>query len=209
MIARLIDHTSEATVAYACRVSNPANQGSGEFERLLRSCVRRNEWSVLESSCAIMEINTTRAISSQIIRHRSFTFQEFSQRWSSDVLGPIEAPELRVKGAKKHESSGDATIGNSYLGTLVDSLLSAASAVYNKLIEDGVHPECARMVLPLAQPTRLYMTGSLRSWYHYITLRTREETQKEHRDVALACLEQLEGAFPVVGAMIREQVERD
>lgn len=205
--AYLVDHTDERTIAFCCRVSNPSRQNRDEFRRLLKSCIKRNEWSVLESSSMTMEFNTTRAISAQVLRHRSFTFQEFSQRWQPQrLMDRIEVPELRRKGDEKHESFWDPDMQEKWEPTL-RAIYDMACTAHDEMVADGVHPECARMVLPLAAPTRLYVTGNIRSWYHYILLRTSEETQWEHRKLAWQAFNHLRTAFPVVGSILEDALD--
>ncbi len=148
-----------------------------------------------------LEIETTRAIASQILRHRSFTFQEFSQRYSdSNKLGNIKLPDLRKQDLKNRQNSTDDLDPkiiqslNMQMGTLIGSSL----ALYNQMLELGVAKECARMILPLCTPTKIYMTGSCRSWIHYINLRSAHGTQKEHMDIAEGCREVFTEQFPAV-----------
>ena len=181
---------AEKTMAYIARVSNPSNQDNENYSGLLKYCIKHNHWSVFEQSTMTLEIETTRAIAAQILRHRSFTFQEFSQRYAdSNLLGNIELPKLRKQDNKNRQNSTDDLDPkiiqslNMQMGTLFGSSL----ALYNQMLELGVAKECARMVLPLCTPTRIYMTGSCRSWIHYINLRSAHGTQKEHMDIAEAC----------------------
>ena len=174
---------AEKLMAYVARVSNPSNQDNEKYAGLLKYCIKHNHWSVFEQSTMTLEIETTRAIAAQILRHRSFTFQEFSQRYaSSNDLGDIELPELRKQDLKNRQNSTDDLDPN-----LVDkferqmiTLFSSAKNLYTQMLDAGVAKECARMVLPLCTPTRIYMTGSCRSWIHYINLRSAHGTQKEH-----------------------------
>ena len=148
-----------------------------------------------------LEIETTRAIAAQILRHRSFTFQEFSQRYAdSNLLGTIELPELRKQDKKNRQNSTD-DLDPKLVDTLnrqMNTLFSSALSLYNQMLEDGVAKECARMVLPLCTPTRIYMTGSCRSWIHYINLRSAHGTQKEHMQIAEACRKVFTEQFPTV-----------
>ena len=180
----------EQTMAYIARVSNPSNQGNENYAGLLRYCIKHQHWSVFEQSSMTLEIETTRGLAAQILRHRSFTFQEFSQRYAdSNLLGEIELPELRRQDTKNRQNSIDdldpAVVEK--LEKQMNTLFSSSLALYNQMLESGVAKECARFVLPLATPTRLYMTGSCRSWIHYIQLRSAHGTQKEHMDIANAC----------------------
>ena len=180
----------EQTMAYIARVSNPNNQDNENYAGLLRYCIKHQHWSVFEQSSMTLEIETTRGLAAQVLRHRSFTFQEFSQRYAdSNLLGEIELPELRRQDTKNRQNSIDdldpAVVEK--LEKQMNTLFSSSLALYNQMLESGVAKECARFVLPLATPTRLYMTGSCRSWIHYIQLRSAHGTQKEHMDIANAC----------------------
>ena len=192
---------AEKTMGYIARVSNPANQDNEKYAGLLRYCIKHNHWSVFEQSSMSLEIETTRAIAAQILRHRSFTFQEFSQRYAaSTALGDIELPELRRQDTKNRQNSTD-DLDPEMVETLnrqMITLFSSAKALYTQMFEDGVAKECARMVLPLATPTRIYMTGSCRSWIHYINLRSAHGTQKEHMDIAESCRKIFVKQFPSV-----------
>ena len=190
MNVRLVSITPDAekTMAYIARVSNPSNQENEKYAGLLRYCIKHNHWSVFEQATMTLEIETTRAIAAQILRHRSFTFQEFSQRYAdTQLLETIELPELRRQDSKNRQNSID-DLDPKVVDTLnrqMNTLFSSAFALYNQMLEDGVAKECARMVLPLCTPTKLYMTGSCRSWIHYINLRSAHGTQKEHMDCLL------------------------
>ena len=180
---------AEKTMAYIARVSNPNNQDNEKFAGLLRYCIQHNHWSVFEQSSMTLEIETTRAIAAQILRHRSFTFQEFSQRYAdAKLLETIELPELRRQDSKNRQNSID-DLDPKVADTLnrqMNTLFSSAFSLYTQMLESGVAKECARMVLPLCTPTRIYMTGSCRSWIHYINLRSAHGTQKEHMEIAEA-----------------------
>ena len=203
MIVRLISVTPDAekTMAHIARVSNPNNQDNPNYSGLLKYCIKHNHWSVFEQSSMTLEIETTRAIAAQVLRHRSFTFQEFSQRYAdSNLLGTIELPELRKQDKKNRQNSTD-DLDPKLVDTLnrqMNTLFSSALSLYNQMLEDGVAKECARMVLPLCTPTRIYMTGSCRSWIHYINLRSAHGTQKEHMDIAEACRNVFTEQFPAV-----------
>ena len=192
---------AEKTMAFIARVSNPANQENEKYAGLLRYCIKHNHWSVFEQSSMTLEIETTRAIAAQILRHRSFTYQEFSQRYAdAKLLETIELPELRRQDSKNRQNSID-DLDPKIVDTLnrqMNTLFSSAYSLYNQMLEDGVAKECARMVLPLCTPTRIYMTGSCRSWIHYINLRSAHGTQKEHMDIAKACKEIFIKQFPSV-----------
>ena len=192
---------AEKTMAYIARVSNPSNQDNEKFAGLLKYCIKHNHWSVFEQSSLTLEIETTRAIAAQILRHRSFTFQEFSQRYASTTdLGNIPIPELRKQDLKNRQNSTDDLddFVTQKLQMQMQTLFDSATALYNQMIEEGVAKECARMVLPLATPTRIYMTGSCRSWIHYINLRSAHGTQKEHMQIAEACREVFNVEYPTV-----------
>ena len=192
---------AEKTMAYIARVSNPSNQGNDNFSGLLRYCIKHEHWSVFEQSFMTLEIETTRGLAAQILRHRSFTFQEFSQRYAdSNLLGDIDLPELRRQDVKNRQNSIndlDPAITDKLQKQMI-TLFSSSLSLYNQMLESGVAKECARFVLPLATPTRLYMTGSCRSWIHYINLRSAHGTQKEHMDIANACKGLFIEHYPVV-----------
>ena len=203
MTVRLISVTPDAekTMAHIARVSNPNNQDNPNYSGLLKYCIKHNHWSVFEQSSMTLEIETTRAIAAQVLRHRSFTFQEFSQRYAdSNLLGTIDLPELRKQDKKNRQNSTD-DLDPKLVDTLnrqMNTLFSSALSLYNQMLEDGVAKECARMVLPLCTPTRIYMTGSCRSWIHYINLRSAHGTQKEHMQIAEACRKVFTEQFPAV-----------
>ena len=191
----------EQTMAYIARVSNPNNQDNENYAGLLRYCIKHEHWSVFEQSFMTLQIETTRGLAAQILRHRSFTFQEFSQRYAdSNLLGEIELPELRRQDVKNRQNSIDdldpAIVDK--LEKQMNTLFSSSLALYNQMLESGVAKECARFVLPLATPTRLYMTGSCRSWIHYINLRSAHGTQKEHMDIANECKKLFIEKYPTV-----------
>ena len=190
MTVKLVSATPDAEkhMAYVARVSNPNNQDSDKFAGLLKYCIKHGHWSVFEQAFMTVEINTTRGLAAQILRHRSFTYQEFSQRYAdSSLLGDsIPLPQLRRQDTKNRQNSIDD----------IDPLMQQdfeikmqrhfvdGMKLYKEMLDAGIAKECARFVLPLASPTRLYMTGSVRSWVHYIDLRSAHGTQKEHMDVA-------------------------
>ena len=192
---------AEKTMAYIARVSNPANQENDNYSGLLKYCIKHNHWSVFEQSTMTVEIETTRAIAAQILRHRSFTYQEFSQRYAdAKLLETIELPELRRQDTKNRQNSID-DLDDFVVQKLemqMRTLFHSAQALYNQMLEEGVAKECARMVLPLCTPTRIYMTGSCRSWIHYINLRSAHGTQKEHMKIAEACRDVFVEQFPIV-----------
>ena len=203
MTARLISITPDAekTMAYIARVSNPANQENDNYTGLLKYCIKHNHWSVFEQSTMTVEIETTRAIAAQILRHRSFTYQEFSQRYAdAKLLETIELPELRRQDNKNRQNSIDDLdpMIVDKLNAQMNTLFSSAFSLYNQMLQEGVAKECARMVLPLCTPTRIYMTGSCRSWIHYINLRSANGTQKEHMLIAQAVKKIFIEQFPAV-----------
>ena len=201
---KLISVTPDAEkhMAYCARVSNPNNQENDNFSGLLKYCIKHQHWSIFEQATMTLEINTTRGIAAQILRHRSFTYQEFSQRYAdSSLLGKtIPLPELRRQDTKNRQNSID-DLDKAVIDTLnrqMETLFDSSMALYNQMLERGVAKECARFVLPLATPTRLYMTGSVRSWIHYIDLRSGHGTQKEHMDIANAAKKVFIEQFPAV-----------
>ena len=193
---------AEKTMAYIARVSNPSNQNNDDFAGLLKYCIKHQHWSVFEQSSMTLEIETTRAIAAQILRHRSFTFQEFSQRYADTnlIAEKIPLPALRKQDLKNRQNSTDDL--DEFVKQDIEMTITAhfnqVEKLYKRMLEAGVAKECARMVLPLATPTRLYMTGSCRSWVHYINLRSAHGTQKEHMDIAEACREVFTEQFPIV-----------
>ena len=202
--AKLISVTPDAEkhIAYCARVSNPNNQDSEKFAGLLKYCIKHQHWSIFEQAFMSLEIETTRGLAAQVLRHRSFTFQEFSQRYASTNLlnSEIELPELRRQDDKNRQNSIDDLDPEMVekLERQMITLFSSASNLYNQMLEAGVAKECARFVLPLATPTRMYMTGSVRSWIHYIELRSAHGTQKEHMDIANSCKKIFVEQFPVI-----------
>ena len=193
---------AEQHMAYVARVSNPKNQDNDKFAGLLKYCIQHGHWSVFEQAFMTVEINTTRGLAAQILRHRSFTYQEFSQRYadSSMLADEIPLPELRRQDDKNRQNSIDD----------VDPLMQQdfeikmqrhfvdGMKLYKEMLDAGIAKECARFVLPLATPTKLYMTGSIRSWIHYIDLRSAHGTQKEHMDIAEAVRGIFIEQFPII-----------
>ena len=204
MSVRLISVTPDAekTMGYVARVSNPSNQENPKVAGLLKYCVNHQHWSVFEQAFMTLEIETTRGLAAQILRHRSFTYQEFSQRYAdSSLLGEtIPLPELRRQDTKNRQNSIDDidpfTVQKYQM--LMQDHFKDAMDLYQKMLDEGIAKECARFVLPLATPTRIYMSGSCRSWIHYITLRSANGTQKEHMDIAEACKQIFVEQFPTV-----------
>jgi thymidylate synthase (FAD) len=204
MTAQLVSVTPDAekTMAYIARVSNPSNQDNEKYAGLLGYCIKHNHWSVFEQSSMTLEIDTTRAIAAQILRHRSFTFQEFSQRYASSAIlsDKIPLPELRRQDTKNRQNSIDDLdpFITQKLEMQMQTLFDSSMALYQQMLESGVAKECARNVLPLCTPTKIYMTGSCRSWIHYINLRSANGTQKEHMQVAESCKQIFIEQFPTV-----------
>ena len=202
--ATLISVTPDAEkhMAYCARVSNPNNQENEKFSGLLKYCVKHQHWSIFEQAFMTLEMSTRRGIAAQVLRHRSFTYQEFSQRYAnSTLLGEkIPLPELRRQDEKNRQNSID-DLDPFLVQTLdlqMQTLFDSCMALYQQMIERGVAKECARFVLPLATPTKIYMTGSVRSWIHYIDLRSANGTQKEHMDLALSAKKIFIEQFPAV-----------
>ena len=193
---------AEQHMAYVARVSNPSNQGNDKFAGLLKYCIQHGHWSVFEQAFMTVEINTTRGLAAQILRHRSFTFQEFSQRYADTNLldSVIPVPDLRSQDSKNRQNSNDdiPEEKKEEYQALIARHFSEAMDLYNALLQEGVAKECARFVLPLATPTRIYMTGSVRSWVHYIDLRSAHGTQKEHMEIAEMVRSVFKEQFPIV-----------
>ena len=178
---------AEKTMGYVARVSNPKNQDNPNVSGLLGYCIKHGHWSVFEQAHMTVEINTTRGLAAQILRHRSFTYQEFSQRYADSSLleEQIPVPELRRQDEKNRQNSTDDLDPMYVMGvrSRIRRHFDDSMTLYKDMLEAGVAKECARFVLPLATPTRLYMTGSVRSWIHYINLRSAHATQKEHMEI--------------------------
>ena len=194
---------AEKHIAYCARVSNPNNQNNESIAGLLKYCIKHQHWSIFEQAFMTLEIETTRGLAAQILRHRSFTYQEFSQRYAeSTALGDIELPELRRQDDKNRQNSIDDLDPKvvEKLNRQMNTLFSSAYSLYNQMLDEGVAKECARFVLPLATPTRLYMSGTVRSWLHYIELRTGHGTQKEHMEIATACKGIFSEQFPTIAS---------
>ena len=193
---------AEKTIGYIARVSNPANQENPKVAGLLKYCIKHGHWSVFEQATMTLEISTTRGLAAQILRHRSFCFQEFSQRYAdSSLLGEeISLPELRLQDHKNRQNSIDAIDPwkKQKYEILMQNYFKQGMDLYQQMLEDDIAKECARFVLPLAVGTKLYMTGNLRSWIHYINLRTANGTQKEHMDIAELCKQHFICQFPIV-----------
>ena len=188
---------AEDLIAYCARVSNPKNQANTKTApKLIKFLIKHKHWSPFELANMCVEIKTSRAIAAQILRHRSFSFQEFSQRYSKAT--DLEPLELRAPADKNRQSSSD-EITDYKLKAKASAMMHQAKGVYDELIEAGVAKECARAVLPLGTQTTMYMNGTVRSWIHYINLRTEENTQKEHRDIANKIKDIFVEQFPNIG----------
>ena len=203
MTVKLIQITPnpEEQIAYIARVSNPNNQDNPDYAKLLAYCIKHQHWSIFEQAFMTLEIETTRGLAAQILRHRSFTFQEFSQRYAdTTLLGGIPLPELRRQDKSNRQNSIDDIPEEKQkeLELTIARHFASSKDLYNELIRQGIAKECARFVLPLATPTRLYMSGSVRSWIHYIDLRSAHGTQKEHMDIAEQCREIFKEQLPTV-----------
>ena len=204
MSVKLISITPDAEkhMAYCARVSNPNNQENEKFSGLLKYCVKHQHWSIFEQAYMTLEINTTRGIAAQVLRHRSFTYQEFSQRYADSSLlsKTISLPELRSQDTKNRQNSIDNIdpFKKQKYEMKMQQLFSKSMDLYREMLDDGIAKECARFVLPLATSTRIYMTGSVRSWIHYIDLRSANGTQKEHMDIALSAKKIFCEQFPAV-----------
>ena len=187
--------SAEEIIAYCARVSNPENQKNTETApKLLKFLIKYGHWSPFEMVDMTVEIKTSRAIAAQILRHRSFSFQEFSQRYSE--IETLEKLELRKQAAKNRQSSSELYKGSLVLADVREHLGRGIS-LYKTLIKEGVAKECARMILPLTTQTTMYMKGNVRSWIHYINLRTEQNTQKEHREIAGECKNVFKQNFPI------------
>ena len=193
----------EETMAYVARVSNPKNQDNPSFEGLLKYCIKHGHWSVFEQAYMTLEIQTSRAIAAQILRHRSFTYQEFSQRYAVSTLlsDTIPMPKLRRQDTKNRQNSIDDVdpFVRQQFEIAMQRYFEEGLDLYRTMLDKGIAKECARMVLPLAVPTRIYMTGSCRSWIHYIALRSANGTQAEHMDIANQAKAIFCEQYPTVG----------
>ena len=205
---KLISVTPEAEqhIAYCARVSNPKNQSNQGFEGLIKYCIKNQHWSIFEHAFLTVEINTSLAIATQILRHRSFTFQQFSQRYadSTELQLEIPVPDLRRQDTKNRQNSTD-DLGSDLKETMslmIKKHFEESLNIYNLLLAQGVAKECARFVLPQATQTRLYMSGSIRSWIHYIDLRSAHGTQAEHKEIAERCKCIFVDEFPTIASAL-------
>ena len=198
---------AEEMMGYVARVSNPKNQDNPNVAGLLKYCIKHGHWSVFEQAHMTLEIETTRGLAAQILRHRSFTYQEFSQRYADTNLlaDEIPVPDLRHQDSKNRQNSTDDVPKNKKqdLQERIAEHFTSSMDLYNELLANGIAKECARFVLPLATPTRLYMTGSVRSWVHYIDLRSAHGTQKEHMQIAEMCRDIFKEQFPIVSEALQ------
>jgi thymidylate synthase (FAD) len=209
-LVKLVHATPEAEhlITDMARVSAPKNQGNYDTaSRLIKYLIKHRHWSPFEMASMAVEINTTRDIAAQIIRHRSFSFQEFSQRYA-DVkdLGQLQLPELRRQDTKNRQNSVDDLDPELVIAFMQRTrmLFSEAQELYDDMLEAGVAKECARKILPMNSPSRIYMHGTLRSWMHYIDLRGANGTQKEHMDIAIACRKIFNEQFPAIAQALDE-----
>lgn len=204
MNVKLISTTPDAEkhIAYCARVSNPNNQDNENISKLLKYCIDHHHWSIFEMAFMTLEINTTRGLAAQILRHRSFTFQEFSQRYADTTLLSDDIPlfDLRKQDTKNRQNSIDCIddYEKKYWNARISDHFRSAKLLYDQMIRDGIAKECARFILPLATPTRLYMSGNLRSWITYISLREKNGTQKEHMLIAKECKAIFVEHFPII-----------
>ena len=192
---------AEKLIAYCARVSNPDNQDNENYSKLLAYCIKHGHWSIFEMANMVVEINTSRGIAAQILRHRSFSFQEFSQRYAdANLLKSIPIPDLRMQDKKNRQNSIDnmEKTDKEVYGNAIDDYFRKGQHIYDTLLKIGVAKECARFVLPIATPTRMYMNGTIRSWIHYINLRTANGTQKEHMDIANQCKAIFVEKYPLI-----------
>ncbi len=208
MSVKLVSVTPDAeqTMAYVARVSNPNNQENPNYAKLLGYCIKHNHWSVFEQAFMTLEIETTRGLAAQVLRHRSFTYQEFSQRYADSSLlsETIPLPELRRQDTKNRQNSIDDIdpFIRQEFQIKMQKHFEEGMKLYKEMLDAEIAKECARFVLPLATPTRMYMSGSVRSWIHYITLRSANGTQKEHMDIAEQCKKIFVEQFPTCAAAL-------
>lgn len=199
-MVKLISVTPDAEkiMAYCARVSNPSNQDNPDYSKLLAYCIKNAHWSVFEMAHLTIEIITSRAISGQILRHKSFSFQEHSQRYS-EVSGYVQYEARRQDDKNRQNSIDDLPEDvKIWFKNAQDDVYNAGEVMYKRALKQGIAKECARMLLPLNTQTRLYMSGNIRSWVNYINVRTDSSTQLEHREIALACKEILCNNLPII-----------
>ena len=197
-----ISPDAEKLMSYCARVSNPSNQNNENYAKLLKYCIDHQHWSIFEQAFMTLQIETSRGIAAQILRHRSFMFQEFSQRYADATLLSEDIPlfELRRQDTKNRQNSTDDISDEikSKWNTKIREHFAKSKALYEDMLQDGIAKECARFILPLATPTRLYMSGTVRNWIHYIDLRSSNCTQKEHREIANECKSIFISQLPIV-----------
>lgn len=195
----------EATIAYCARVSSP-NQDNPEYEKLLRYCWNHGHYSIFEMADLTLEINTSRAISAQLLRHKSFSFQEFSQRYS------VVPPRFEIVGARSQDPTNRQSSHDDldkytkdWFRAVQEDLFSYSHELYEEALRKGIAKECARNLLPLASPTRLYMKGNIRSWMTYLQTRLDKSTQLEHRKVAESCYKIMSTYYPICASLINKE----
>lgn len=189
---------SEKVISYCARVSNPKNQDNPNYEKLLAYCIKNQHWSIFEMATMCIEITTSRAISAQILRHKSFSFQEFSQRYAEAT--EFETYKARKQDLKNRQNSTDDLEANTkaWFHWKQKELQKDAKAAYDLALEKGIAKESARFLLPLSTQTKLYMHGTVRSWIHYINLRTANGTQQEHKEIAEECKRIFKEQLPLI-----------
>lgn len=197
-----ITQDAERLITYIARVSNPKNQDNPDREKLLKYCLKESHWSPFEQAFVCYEIVTSRAITAQIIRHRSFCFQEWSQRYAKTQT--IEPIELRRQDDKNRQNSIDDLPEETkqWFTEKWGRIQEDVQALYAEAIEKGIAKECARFILPMATQSKIYMTGSVRSWIHYINLRSGNGTQLEHQRIAIAIKEDLKKDLPIISSAL-------
>ena len=197
---------AEKTIGYIARVSNPVNQDNPKVSGLLNYCIKHQHWSIFEQASMTLQIETTRGIAAQVLRHRSFTYQEFSQRYADSSMLADEIPmfELRRQDVKNRQNSIDDVdpFIKQEFDIEVKKYFEEGMKLYKKMLDSGIAKECARFVLPLATPTRIYMSGTIRSWIHYIDLRSAHGTQKEQMDIANGAKKIFTEQFPTISTAL-------
>lgn len=191
---------AESIIAYIARVSNPQNQDNPDICSLLRYCINKKHWSIFQMASMCLEINTSRAVSAQFIRHQSMQIQEFSQRYAE--VQSVEPIKLRVQDLKNRQNSIDKFPGHlkEKYNAEIDDYLEQGRGLYEELLKEGVAKECARMILPMASTTKLYASNTIRGWIHYLQVRADESsgTQLEHYEIALQCKDIFVKELPTV-----------
>ena len=197
---------AEKTIGYIARVSNPVNQDNPKVSGLLNYCIKHQHWSIFEQASMTLQIETTRGIAAQVLRHRSFTYQEFSQRYADSSMLADEIPmfELHRQDVMNRQNSIDDVdpFIKQEFDIEVKKYFEEGMKLYKKMLDSGIAKECARFVLPLATPTRIYMSGTIRSWIHYIDLRSAHGTQKEHMDIANGAKKIFTEQFPTISTAL-------